>query len=387
MKKEHRKAIILISAPIVLSSLVAYLFSGSGPIASYFSLDLSFLIAPGIIFFVALFGSKLVLVILPRFNEMIVSHIFDGVLFSIIAYTILSFVKYYPELQDSVPPQLKEIDVYVILFIMGITIYRLANLFEEEANALWAKPVTQASGLLLTGYSAYSILQPFGSFADQISMIGTSIFIGFSVGAVASLASYGKQSAIRFLADACHLAARHHLQISFLGAFLYSYFQIIRPYVTEEFQYAPLVEWGIVFLVVWLVYRGVKLQIKDRYSTPLKLSGWEKHAQQVDITDDPLFVRLEIIQKEFVERGRRQSFLVNLIVILHENGLELDDIGNALVPLINYQDMKIPWYAFFWDQKRVDSKNESARNKVLNDIMDAIIQPTKIMQESMEVKE
>jgi hypothetical protein len=355
------------------------LFGGSGPIASHFSLDLSFFIAPGIIFLVALFGRKLVLVIFPRLNEVIVSHLFGGVLLSIVAYIILNLVKDYPELQ--------EIDVHVILFIMGITIYRLGNLFEEEVNALWAKPVTQALGLLLAGYSVYSILHSFGDIAEQIPIIGTSIFIGFSVGAVASLASYGKQSAIRFLADICHLASRHHLQISFLGAFLFSYIQIIRPYVTEEFQYAPLVEWGIVVLVVWLVYRSVKLQIKDRYSTPLKLSGWEKHAQQVDITDDLLFDRLKIIQKDFVERGRRQLFLVNLIVILHGNGLELDDIGNVLAPLINYQDTKIPWYAFFWDQKRINSNNEAARNKVLHNIMDAIIQPTKIIQESMEVKE
>ena len=194
------------------------------------------------------------------------------------------------------------------------------------------------------------------------------------------------ESTNRFVADTYQWAAKSRFLMFLVGALLYSYVAFIRPMMADSFAYTSLVEWAIVCLVAWRVYRGVRLSIRDRYSAPLELATWEKHTQELEEKTDAKLERLGAIQKEFVEMGHRHGLLVGLVVMLHKNGWSEDRIRQSLLPLIDHRDEKVPWYTFVWDQKSIQSRNENARQQVLNAVINNVTHPHINIPENLEVE-
>jgi hypothetical protein len=56
-------------------------------------------------------------------------------------------------------------------------------------------------------------------------------------------------------------------------------------------------------------------------------------------------------------------------LLLHNNKTLPEEISRILHPLINYHDMKMPWFAFGWEQQRVMKQNKNRRRLVLSEIM------------------
>jgi len=386
MGKELRKAIAPTITCIVLSGLTAFLLARSGPVFNYLSLDLSFLIGSVIAFLVLRLGGKLAKIFMPGLAGKLLAYSLSGASFAVILYMFVNWTSLLPGVEDTLLSPISTLGGYVVLCVIGIIINGLGGILGEHGESRWVSPATGASGLLLVGYALSSIIRPFDQWWEFAPSVGVAILVGFVAGAISSLAKYGEHSRTRFVADVCQWAAQSRFRMFVLGALLYSYVAFIRPLIADNFTYMPLVEWGIVCLIAWRVYRGVRTTIRDRYSAPLKLSTWRKHAQELEEKLDADLARLGTIQKEFVERGLRSGLLVSLVVTLYENGWDEDRIGRTLAPLIYHEDKKIPWYAFVWEQRRIQSRGESARKKILTDVITTIMQQPGNVPENVEVE-
>ena len=93
------------------------------------------------------------------------------------------------------------------------------------------------------------------------------------------------------------------------------------------------------------------------------------------------------MQKAFVEKGSRPRLLVSLINMLLENGWDRDRISEVLVPLIDYEEAKVPWYASIWAQNRIQSRGEATRRQILTNIISAIVRRFGNAQDNAEVKD
>lgn len=386
MEKELRKAIVPTLTCIVLSGLVAFLLARSGPVYTYLSLDLSYFVGPVIAFLVLRLGGKLAKIFMPGLAGKLLAYSLSGAFFAVVLYMLVSWASLLPEVEDTLLFPISPLGGYVVLCVVGITINGIGGILGEHGESRWASPATRAIGFLMVGCAIFSIIRPFDQWWEFAPSVGVGILVGFVASAVSSLAKYGEYSKTRFVVDACQWMAQSHLRMFVLGALLYSYVALIRPLIADNFTYMPIVEWGIVCLIAWRVYRGVRTTIRDRYSAPLKLSTWGKHAQELEEKLDADLARLGDIQKEFVEKGNRSGLLVSLVIMLYENGWDEDRICHTLVPLIHHEDNKMPWYAFVWEQRRIQSRSENARKKLLADVISTIMQQPGNVPENVEVK-
>jgi len=386
MGKGLKKAITPVIVCIILSGLTAFLLAPSGPVRSYLSLDLSYLMGPIITFLVLRLGSNLSNVLMPNLAGKLLAYSLSGASFAVLLVMCLSWLGQQPEVQRTALSAVSTLSGYAILWIAGITVCGLAGILDEEERFQRASPVTRAVGLLMVGFAMFGALSSFAEVWEFALSVGLVMMAGFIASAISSLARYGEKSSNRYVASASQLIAESSVWMFILGAILFSYIALVRPLIADSFSYATLVEWGVVCLVALWVYRWARVSIRDTYSAPLKISEVEKHSQQLEEMVDAQLDYLGTIQEAFVEKGHRPRLLVSLIVMLLENGWDRDRICNALVPLIDYEEAEVPWYAFIWNHKRIQSRGENERKKVLTDVISEVIQQSGNAPRNMEVK-
>jgi len=386
MGKELKKLIVPIIVSVVLSGLTAYLLSPAGPVNTYLSLDLTYLVGPIIGFLVLRLGHRVSTIVMPGLAGKLLSYSLGGASFAVLLYAFLNWASHISGIEETPFSHINELGGYAILLVAGITIRGLANLLQAQVKLDWISPAVDALAFMLIGLSILFIARPFTETWEYATSVGTAFLVGFLLSSIASLADYGRKSTNRFVADICRWATESHFLMFIIGVLLYSYLALIRPLIADSFSYTPLVEWGIVCLVAWRVYRGIRNTIRERHSATLQLSTWEKHSQEVQEIVDTELAYLSTIQKDFVEKGQRSSLITNLVVMLYENGWDINRIGNTLTRLINHEDQKVPWYAFIWDENHIKHRNEEERKKVLSEIIDNVIQQPRNKPENVEVK-
>lgn len=386
MSKELKKAIVPVIVCVIFSGLTVFLLSPSSPAGRFIRVDLSYLMGPIIAFLVIRLGRRLAIIFIPRLAGRLLACSLSGASAAIFLSTFLNWICRVPQIEAQVSSIISSIIGYSIILIVGITIYMLAKILDEEESTRWAGPVTRAAGLLAIGLSIYTALNAFAEIWEFAPSVGLVVLAGFIASAISSLAEYGEMAKNRYIADISQLISKSGFWMFTLGALMFSYVALIRPSITDSFAYTPLVEWAIVCLVALWLYRWARLSIKEK-STLLKTTKVEKHSQQIKEMMDAQLHYLGTMQKAFVEKGSRPRLLVSLIKMLLENGWDRDRISEVLVPLVDYKEAKAPWYAFIWDQNRVQSRGEATRRQILNNIISALVRQSGNAQVNAEVKD
>lgn len=372
MTKLLRRAVTPIVICIALSGLTAFLLGSSGPVAESLGEDPSFLVGPIIAFLVLRLGRKLASIVMPGLGGVVLARILSGASFAVVVAIALGETARIPELSDVGLAPLSAAGGYAVLWVTGVTVVGLSDVLGDHKGMRWAKPAVEALGYFLVAGASYAIFELFRETWLLAPSIGLALFAGFAGGAVSALAGYGEYVSNRLVSDICRWLSGSRFRMFFIAALVYSYIALIRPPMAESFPYTPLVEWAIVFFVAWRVYRGIRATLKTSYSTPLKESSWKKHEQETIETVDQRITYLSSIQKEYVELGLKPRLLVNLIATLNENKWDRDKTCLAMIPLINCEDEKVPWYAFLWDQARIQKRNVDRRRKVLDEVLSNI---------------
>ena len=159
-------------------------------------------------------------------------------------------------------------------------------------------------------------------------------FVAVLASAISHLGNYGQNSNKLVLADASKWLKDGPAGKFFLGGLIAAYLIFIRPAIFSVFPYSYLIEWLIFCFLSWRIFSGVRGSLQKRYSVPLRESGWQKHIQKVNNLVDEDFLKLAILQKDYVETGFRRDLLEYLKQILLKNGTPDDEIRHTLSLII-----------------------------------------------------
>ncbi len=361
---------------VIACIVVAVLFSSGGLISKH--ADLSFLVAPLVSYYILRLFSRLSSIYLSAYRSAylgsVAACIFNGLAFSLFFFqflgnaALLARIGAFSYLEGFLT-DLSATAGYVVLFVFGRTVSKFADLSRELSWARPFYPPANALGQFFVGISLWQFVAAFSGSWSPLNKIGLVLFAGMLAVALTNIGNYGERSKNPFIADAS-LWLKHSLPFKFfIGAFIAAYILFIRPAIVGVFRYAPLVEWGIVCFLGWRLFSGIKSGIKIRCSVALQEADWQKHVQLISNLQGTDFPHLGEIQDVYIEDSSRDALLIYLTLLLKDNKVSLEEINRILHPLINYQDAKMPWFAFGWEQHRVLKQNEKNRRLNLGDIM------------------
>lgn len=361
-----------------------YLIGPSGHISAIISVDLSFPAIPIGVLYALLLASWLARVLITGFVGKLLSGALLGAALAFVAYQLSAEAPRVTE--PSWVAHLSDIRHWTALGIAGVTVYWLAPQLGEDERTRRAQPAVGALGLFLIALALWRMSVPSIQFFDHSEDIGLIILSGLALNAVSLIASYGQRARSPYIAHACRWATTSQLRNFLAGAAISSYFLLARPEIVAHFEYAPLIEWGVVCLVAWRLFRGVRFRLEDQHAYALEFSAWEKHAQLLERKVDRRFTYLAETQEKFVELGDRSRLLIRLVLLLDSNRWSKERIYNALDPLITHHESSLPWFAFGWEQRRVKERARRARKKVLDHIMSSIAQESDESIDTTEVE-
>ena len=360
---------------VIASGVVIFLLSPGGPVSSGLGVNLGFLVAAFVGYYAFRLISRLCNIFLSSHYGPATSCVFNGLAFSFFLHQLLGKAMLFTRI-----PALEELGWffttlsgaagYVILFITGCVLSRLAGLLSELSWGRQVYPAGAALGQFIVGLSIWQFLAAFSDYWDPINRIGLILFTGMLAVSLSNIGVYGERLKNPFISDASRwLRQSPHVKF-ILGAFIAAYIIFIRPAIVDFFRYAPLIEWGLVCIAAWRLFKGIKTGLNTHCAVTLQEADWRKHVQQITDRQGTDFTHLGDIQHGFVNQADRDALLIYLTLLLNENRLPLDEISRILHPLINQQDAKMPWFAFGWEQRRVLMRNEKERRRILDEIME-----------------
>ena len=382
---------------VIACGLVIFLFSSSGPVSGGLGQNLSFLVAALVGYYIFRLFSRLSKIFLPSYYGPAAAYIFNGLAFSFFFYHLLGKAMLFtriPALEGLgwLFTALTSTSGYVILFISGCVLSKLAGLFSELSWGRQVYPPGNALGQFLIGLSLWQVLATFSDSWAPMNRIGLILFVGMLAVVVANVGTYGERLKNPFIADVSRwLRQSPHVKF-ILGALIAAYIIFIRPAIVDVFRYAPLIEWVLVCFAAWRLFKGIKSGLETHCSALLQEADWRKHVQQISDRQGLDFIHLGDIQHGFVTQGDRDALLVYLVLLLNDNRLPVAEISRILHPLISHRDVKMPWFAFGWEQQRTLRQNEKERQRILDEIMENlkdIANPTyqKIKERTNEANE
>jgi hypothetical protein len=365
----------------VACAIVYLLFSPSGLI--FRSPSLGFLVLPLMSAFVLHFLAKLSAVYLPGFSThttgQVVSLVLDGLASAVLFYLFLANIRQLENLwifsrMKSFLTDISTTAGWAVLIIAGVTLYKVA---ERVSGHRWSSPDWRAAffplammfGQFFAGLGIWQFLSAFSRESSVWSNVGLVICTGMVAAAIANVGYYTGSAKNPFLRDASQWLTHAPAQKFFIGAVIAAYILFARPYIITSFKYAPIVEWALVCLVGWRLFSGIKNGIRLRCAVDVNETDWQKHVQLINNLLGADFPYLKEIQEAFVADGGRDSLLIYLTLLLHDNKVPPEEIHRILHPLINHQDAKMPWFAFGWEQQRTLKRNETSRRLILGEII------------------
>ena len=324
---------------LVISSLLVVLFVDGGMIARFAGVDLSFLLVP------LLISNGLVLVgntvrrVLPGELGRITGVLMKGTGYAVAGYvlfheaaTILSAL----ETETALPSErlftyvdrLGLFDTFAILFVVGVILARLS-----------------IAGFVLMGIAVREGFSIYTSFYSPLAKVGTILLVSFIfVGVGIALRPFG-EAPNSILAGVGQWTGRSQLRNFTFGGFLATYFLVIRPALFNTFVYALLFEWILVVAVAWRIFAGLRGSIGQAYllkPQPLPREVWQRHEQRISQTHPEFFPYLQEIQREFLEEGIKDGFLIHVVTLLGETDLRHGQLADIVHPLLHYRDSPVP---------------------------------------------
>ncbi len=376
-ESKARQAIRPLLFAAVASGVAFFLLSPGRLIHSRLGLDLSFLIAAFVGYHAFRLVSKLCHILLPSYYGLAGSHVFSGLAFSFFFYHLLGRAMFFtrlPGLEESgwFLSTLSTTAGFVVLFIAGCVLSKLAGVFRELPLGRQLYPAGNALGQLLVGLSMWQFLACFSDLWSPMNGIGLMLFAGMLAVSSSNIGVWGARLQNPFVRDISRWFRQSPEAKFILAALIAAYIMFVRPAIVEAFYHAPLIEWGLVCFIAWRVFEGIKSGLAADCAVSLQHAEWSKHLQQVANRQDRDFKDRTSMQRAFVTHGDRDALLEYLTLVLDENGLPAVERRRVLHPLVAHQDVGTPWFLFRWQRRRVLRRNEKERQRVLDQIVESL---------------
>lgn len=357
-----------IAAYLILTQLAAYLHKNLG-------IEPHTLIVPLLGYFAMRAAAKTANAVWQDKKGQGLNYLLSGIAASFLVYTLIVNDPLALEQQETaLHAILQDLIVYLITIIGAVVLYKISRLIEEKQ---WLTNIASLVGLILAAYASWHIFHILGREIESLEIFAYVAVAGFVAVALSLLAVYGRRSDKSAVAALSQWATKSQLRNYAMGALIAVYIVMIRPLLTDSFEYTPLIEWLIILGIGARVARGVQHRIDKEYAgedTKLRdLLSWERrHHQQIEEKNYRQLDNVAFMQELFVEKGKRGPLMVYLMSLLRENDVAERNIARLLDPLIAYRDEDVPLFAFGWEKKRVMDRNKQARREILDDIMLAL---------------
>jgi len=271
---------------VIACVVVIFLLSSSGPVSGGLGLNLGFLIAAFVGYYIFRLFSRLSRIFLPSYYGLAAAYIFNGLAFSFFFYHLLGKAMLFtriPTLEGLgwLFSTLSSATGYVILFISGCALSKLAGLFSELPWERQVYPLGNALGQFLIGLSMWQFLAAFSGSWAPMNRVGLVLFAGMLAVSLSNIGVYGERLKNPFIADASRWLRQSQEMKFILGALIAAYIIFIRPAIVGVFRYAPLIEWVLVCIAAWRLFKGIKSGLKTHCAVILQEADWRKHVQQI----------------------------------------------------------------------------------------------------------
>lgn len=256
--------------------------------------------------------------------------------------------------------------VYAAPIGLGCTAFALGRSLREPGHH-GPSPALTALGLVAAGGGLWAM---FSWLAEQQSVafsLANTLSGGIIATGLARLSAYGERSGKPALRRLCRRLAGSPVMVFAVGAIAGLYIVQVRPFITAHLGFAPLVEWAVVCLVVWLIYRSAWRHIEAQTSHQF-FPIWQGYMPEMERVLDQEFTYLSRIQQAFVDEGCKTDLVVYLAGLLNRMNASQDRAGKLLQPLIEYEDVR-PWHILSWDRAGLAKKNSEARRRILGGVI------------------
>ncbi len=298
----------------------------------------------------------------------------SGVLSVIASYTLAALAFFFL-VADLSASSIDHAVYYALPIILGVIVFRSSELLEASRYRHFC-PAVAALGLLMAGGNMWVLFDKLSEEQSAAFDVANALSGGLIALGLARLGAYGRKARTAFVADVSNWMRRPPLSIFIVGALIGLYFAVVRPAMVDEISFAPLVEWALVCLAIWYIYRRTSVKIEARSSSSF-LPVLQRYTPEMNRVLDEDFAYLSQIQQEFAEEAQRDRLVVYLATLMNKMGVSQAKMSSLLHPLIDYQEIKSPWYPLNWDQASIREKNRQARLKILRDIVASLEETTR----------
>jgi hypothetical protein len=372
--KQRNRLIRSLVINLAAIGLAVYLLMPAGPIFSSTRVDLSFLLLPITGYFVLRLASAFCLIYINSRAGYTAVCILRGTATAFFLFwlfdkaILLTRISILSGLQKFLSG-LSEIDVYAVLFVFGATLARVCGLYKMQTREKYLGPLGISLGQLIMGFSLWRAVGYYGLYWKPSEGIGLVLMIGMSALALSTLGLLGDKTRYSLIADLCAWLRASPAGKFLGGAALAAYLIFLRPRLFKYVPYAFLIEWTLLCLIIWQIYRDIHNILRARHTAVPIETDWQKHVQQIDDLIDEDFSKIGLLQRDFVELGNRRDLLNYLKQVLLNNKLTDDQINEDLRDLIEYSDKKIRWYVIWiWRKRRVQNNLQNRKQALQNTI-------------------
>jgi len=271
------------------------------------------------------------------------------------------------------------------LFMAAFVVLLLYNMV-STLSGIWGVPALKAmaasTAIYLEGQLTIRLLGAFiassGTTLPEILTVALNelLGLGMTVAAVISLLAVLKTSQRASLSTIGGIASNYPLVIStcVVGSIYFNYLRgsltSISPGIANL---SPYIEWTAICVAAALIFTRARSGMQSSLTAETKLGDWIKHVQEVASYKGDRFLEFTGMIDEFVERGRRERLMVKLAMFLHDNGVGDDEIALTLSNLINYEDVKKPFFSSRGRASALDWENRAHRRGVLWKTVNSIL--------------
>jgi hypothetical protein len=316
----------------------------------FFPSDVSFFLAPFLVFFILLFVASVVSILISNpLRKRVASKTLRGLAFSILLFQIYKWAPVPGFVQVTFLPVSLTLWVIVTSTIAvespKIQKYRELLLPTVSANMLASSIYYVA---LLLSKENSSIINSVLPFVGGLVSVGLGALIGFL--------KYTGIPRTQMVAERISDEPGRN----FLAGFLFSlYIFFFRPSVIASLPSWIAVEWFLISSAVAAMYFNIARLSNDLYANVTFEKRWRKHIQKIERETGKDFSDLLNVQKMFVNQNVKEPLLVFMTFYLNYLG-QPDSILAALTPLIYYREVKSPLAFLPWVKRRIEKKNKDS---------------------------
>jgi hypothetical protein len=154
--------------------------------------------------------------------------------------------------------------------------------------------------------------------------------------------------------------------------------------VSNKSSYVPVIEWGIVCIAAYLIYRDVRHHAKKSMTEDLLAGNWATHVQRIGANKKDVVEASRLIDS-FVEYGSNGEIMAYLTSSLLKNKVNPSEIRETVGEIATYSE-STPMFAKRWRWSKSKNEGIELRTKMIQSALDKASALTGLVRKDVRSK-